>query len=91
MKHLAAIFGAIVVGLLGAYVLWQFKTGYMPLVGVLLVLLGIGMAVPAQLNAGSVALKGALVLIVPVVKGAIAGGDRKDDPKADGSPKDGAS
>lgn len=84
VKHLAAFFAALIAAGLGAYILWQFHTNTGLICGGLCVLLGVGIALPVQLNSGAVALKGVLVLLIPVVKGAIPGGQRADDPPKEG-------
>jgi dolichol kinase len=86
MKRTLAVLGAIVsalaCALLGAYVLRHYQTATGLIVGVCLELLAVAIALPTPFHAGVVALKDNLVLIVPVIVGAIAGGQRKTDPPA---------
>ncbi|MCU1381986.1 MAG: hypothetical protein JWL71_683 [Acidobacteria bacterium] len=87
MKHALAVIGgilaALVCALTGAYVLWQFHSTAGLGVGVGLILLGVGIALPIPLKSGVIAIKENSVLIIPVIRGAIKGGDRPDDPPAD--------
>lgn len=87
MKRLVVILGAILSALacaiLGAYVLRHFQTPTGLVTGVGLELLAVAIALPTPFHAGVVALKDNLVLIVPVIVGALPGGSRKTDPPAD--------
>ena len=89
MRHVLAVLGAILASLVcvltGAYVLWQFHSTAGLGAGVALVLLAVGIALPVQLKSGVEAIKENSVLIVPVVVGAMKGGDRTSDPPADGA------
>ena len=89
MRHVLAVIGAILASLVcvltGAYVLWQFHSTAGLCVGVALVLLAVGIALPIQLKSGVEAIKENSVLIVPVIVGAMKGGDRTSDPPADGA------
>jgi hypothetical protein len=80
---LAAVLAALVCALTGAYILWQFHTSAGLLGGVVLVLLAVAIALPVPFHAGVAALKENAVIIVPVIVGAIRGGDRKTDPPKD--------
>jgi hypothetical protein len=86
VKHILAILGAalsaLACALLGAYVLRHFETATGLAVGVGLELLAVAIALPTPFHAGVVALKENLVLIVPVIVGALPGGARKTDPPA---------
>lgn len=86
MKRLLAVIGAtlsaLACALLGAYVLRHFQTATGLGVGVGLELLAVAIALPTPFHAGVVALKDNLVLIVPVIVGALPGGARKTDPPA---------
>lgn len=90
MRHALAVLGAIVAALVcavtGAYVLWQFHSTTGLVVGVGLILLGVGIALPIPLHSGIVAIKENSVLIVPVIVDALKGGDRRTDPPKDGAP-----
>lgn len=87
MKHALAVIGAILAALVcaltGAYVLWQFHEITGLCVGVGLILLGVGIALPVPLRSGVMAIKENSVVIVPLILGAMKGGDRKTDPPAD--------
>ncbi len=87
MKHLLAILGAVIAAIVcamtGAYVLWQFHTTPGLIGGVALELLGVAIAVPVPFHAGVLALKENVVILIPVIVGALKGGDRKTDPPAD--------
>lgn len=87
MKHALAVASAILAALVcaatGAYVLWQFHTTTGLIIGVLLILLAVGIALPIPLHSGMVAIKENSVLIVPVVLDALKGGDRHTDPPKD--------
>jgi hypothetical protein len=79
---------------LAAFGVFALRTYAGPLglsVGGLSVLGALCIAFPTQMNDVGPRVKNLLVLLIPVVKGALPGGDRKTDPKADGTPKDGAS
>jgi hypothetical protein len=84
MKRVLAILGAalsaLACALLGAYVLRHFQTATGLGVGVGLELLAVAIALPTPFHAGVVALKENLVLIVPVIVGALPGGSRRTDP-----------
>lgn len=86
-KIIAAVLAALICAVLGGYILWQFHTTGGLIGGVLLILLSVAIALPTPFHQGVVALKENLVLIVPVVSGALKGGDRKTDPPADDTSK----
>ncbi len=94
MKHALTFLGAIIAALIcaatGGYILWQFHTTAGLVGGAGLVLLGVGIALPVQLQEGVVVLKSNATLIIPVVVGAIKGGERKTDPPPDDPPAGGA-
>lgn len=77
---LSIAFAAVVLGLTGAYVLWQFHTLPGLCVGVGLIFLSLLIAVPLQLRQGFTEAKDNAVIIVPIVHDALAGGDRSTDP-----------
>jgi hypothetical protein len=89
---LAGILAAFIVGSLGAYVLWQYKTTAGLAVGVTCVFLAVGIALPLQLKRGAQAVKDNAQVIIPVVvdvvHDALPGGERHTDPPAAG-PKPG--
>lgn len=87
MKHplavLAAIVAAFACALVGAYVLREYHTTAGLFTGVALELLAVGIALPTPFKKGVDVLRGALVVIVPVVADAMKGGQRKTDPPDD--------
>jgi hypothetical protein len=87
MTRLTTILGAVLAALIcvatGGYILWQFHTNTGLLGGMVLVLLAVAIALPVPFQAGVAALKENAVIIVPVIVGAIRGGDRKTDPPKD--------
>lgn len=87
MKRILTILGlilsALACALLGAYVLRHFDTTPGLMFGVALELLAVAIALPTPFHAGVVALKDNLVLILPVIVGALPGGSRRTDPPAD--------
>ena len=87
MKRVLSILGLVVsalaCALLGAYVLRHFQTPTGLFTGVGLEILAVAIALPTPFHAGVVALKDNLVLIVPVIVGAIQGGRRSTDPPAE--------
>jgi hypothetical protein len=93
MKLLGAILASLTLGATGGYVLWQFHTGWGLLAGLTCILLMLCIAFPANIQPGIETLKLNITVIAPVVKQALGlpGGQRVDDPTADGTPKDGAS
>ena len=87
MKQFLAIVGAVIAALAcggtGAYVLWQYHTTTGLGVGVGLILLSVAIALPVPFHLGVTAFRENAVLIVPVILGALKGGDRKTDPPKD--------
>jgi sulfite exporter TauE/SafE len=84
---LGIIIATLALGLTGAYVLWQFHTTVGLGTGVVLIVLAIAVALPAQLKKGAQDLKGvsvdlhdATVVVLPAVEDALRGGDRHTDP-----------
>ena len=78
---------ALLLAAFGIYVLRSYDGLTGLIVGGLSVVGALGVAFPTQMESVGPRLKGLLVLLVPVVKGAVPGGSRADDPKADGTPK----
>jgi hypothetical protein len=87
MKQLLTILGAVLAALIcaatGGYILWQFHSTAGLVGGGSLVLLGLAIALPVPFHAGVAALKENAVILVPVIVGAMKGGQRKTDPPAD--------
>lgn len=87
MKHvltvLGGIFGGVVCGLTGAYVLRHYPGSVGLAVGVGLILLGLAFVVPVQLKSGSTSFKDSIIVVVSQAKNALAGGRRSDDPPAE--------
>lgn len=79
-RFLSAVVTSIALALLGAYVLRTFRTGMGLGAGLLCEFLALAIAFPTQFHAGALALKENLVILVPVIVDAIAGGRRKTDP-----------
>lgn len=81
--HMASILLAtLALALTGAYVLWQFHTTTGLIIGVVLVVLAIAVALPAQLTKGakelqrvSTDLHDATVVVLPVLEQGVRGGD----------------
>jgi hypothetical protein len=97
-KFLSAVIASLVLAVLGAYVLREFRTSWGLGAGLLCEFFALAIAFPTQFHDGALALKENLVILVPVIVGAIAGGRRNTDPPADpppadppAEPKDGAS
>lgn len=82
-KVIGAILASLVCAATGAYILWQFHTFGGLVGGGLLVLLSVAIALPTPFHQGVSALKDNLVLIVPIVTGALSGGRRVTDPPKD--------
>ena len=79
---------ALLLAAFGIYVLRVYAGLTGLIVGGLAVLGALGVAFPTQMDSVAPRLKGLLVLLIPVVKGAVPGGSRADDPPL--PPKDGA-
>jgi hypothetical protein len=79
---LCAVIASLATGLLGAYVLRHFETTAGLVVGVTLVVLAIGTALPIPLHNGAAWFKENVVLVVPVIVDALKGESRKTDPPA---------
>lgn len=84
---LGIIIATLMLALTGAYVLWAFHTTVGLVMGVVLVVLAIAVALPAQLRKGAQDLKGvsvdlhdATVVVMPAVEDALHGGARHTDP-----------
>ena len=84
MTIIRNILAALCLAGFGVYVLHAYPTGYAGLgVGGIAILGALGIAFPTQMDDGFGHVKGWLVLLIPVVKGALPGGSRKDDPPAE--------
>jgi hypothetical protein len=87
LTFLAAVLAALIVAGTGGFILYTFHTTAGLIGGAGLVLLGVGIALPVQLQQGAAELKANVVLVVPVIVDALKGGQRKSDPPADGEAK----
>ena len=82
MTLLRNILAALLLAVFGGYVLRSYPGMSGLIVGGLSILGALGIAFPTQMQSGALSLKSILVLLVPVVKGAMPGGNRADDPPA---------
>lgn len=82
-KFLGAVVTSLTLAVLGAFILRKFDTTWGLGAGLLCEFLALAIAFPTQFHDGALALKENLVIIVPIIVGAIAGGSRKTDPPED--------
>ena len=82
MKAIVNVLAALCLAAFGGYLLHAYHSGYAPAVGGLCVLGALCIAFPTQMDGAGAKVKGLLVLFIPIVKGAMPGGQRRDDPPA---------
>jgi hypothetical protein len=73
MKAIRNILAALILAVLGCYVLWVFKSTWGLSIGVALVLLAVAIALPTELRSGVDELKHGAVVLLPVVLDAKTG------------------
>jgi hypothetical protein len=78
-KLIRKIIATLVLIALGCYVLWISRTTAGLWIGVLLVLLGLAIALPAELRSGVDELRHGAVVLLPVVLDVRAGCERRTD------------
>lgn len=67
IPFVAAILAALAFAAVGAFVLFTHHTALGLIVGVILIVLAVGIALPVQLSAGAAHVKEVIVLIVPTI------------------------
>lgn len=82
MTFLRNLTASLCLATFGVYVLRTHGGTLGLIVGGLAVVGALGIAFPTQMEGVGPRVKGLLVLLIPVVKGAVPGGDRVDDPPA---------
>lgn len=83
ITFLGKVFAALGFAAAGVAILWFFHTSLGLVVGATSIAISLGIAFPTQFRQGAAVVREQLVLFIPIVLGAIPGGQRKDDPPAD--------